>query len=102
MHRSGTAVINFWTNWYEAVRFSCEAQAVISARLLLFASGDPGAAAEAGRMIAEKVAAFADAQAAAEQALAQGHGIYEAAEQAYLPLRHRVHANSCRLLSALH
>jgi hypothetical protein len=102
MHRSGIAVINFWTNCYEAMRFTCEAQAVISARLMLFASGDPSAAVEAGLMISEKVLAFADAQAAAEQAMAEGLGIYEAAERAYLPLRHRVHANSCRLLAAPH
>ena len=101
-HRSGLVVIKFWTNCYEAMRFTCEAQAVISARLMLFALGDPTAAAEAGLMISEKVIAFADAQAAAEQALADGLGIYEAAEQAYLPLRHRVRANSQRLLSATH
>lgn len=95
-------MIKFWENYYEAMRFTCEAQVVISARLLLFASGDPSAAAEAGRMISEKVVAFADAQAAAEQALADGLGIYEAAERAYLPLRHRVHENSRRLLSAAH
>ncbi len=93
----GIAVIKFWTNYCEAVRFTYEAQAVISARLMLFASGDPGAAAEAGLMIAEKLVAFAAAQEAAERALAEGLGIYEAAEQAYLPLRHRVRANSERL-----
>jgi hypothetical protein len=98
----GCAVIKFWTNCYEAMRFSCEAQAVISARLMLFASGDPGAAAEAGLMISEKLLAFADAQAAAEQALAEGLGIYEAAERAYLPLQHRVRANSQRLCSGTH
>jgi hypothetical protein len=95
-------VINFWTNWYEVVRFTCEAQAVISARLMLFGSGDPSAAVEADLMISEKVAAFVAAEIAAEQALAEGLGIYVAAERAYLPLRHRVHANSCRLLSAPH
>jgi len=99
-HRSGgNAVIKFWTNCYEAARFTCEAQAVMSARFILFASGDPMAAAEAFRMITEKAAAFADAQAAAERALADGLGIYEAAEQAYLPLRDCVRENSARLLS---
>jgi len=95
-------VIKFWANCYEAMRFTCEAQAVISARLILLASGDTSAAAEAYRMISEKAVAFADAQAAAEQALAEGRGIYEAAEQAYLPLRDCVHENGCRLLSAAH
>jgi hypothetical protein len=91
-------VLKFWTNYCEAVRFTCEAQAVMSARIILFASGDPTAAAEAFRMISEKAIAFADAQTAAEQALAEGLGIYEAAEQAYLPLRDCVRENSSRLL----
>src|SRR5271154_3203293 len=98
----GIAVIKFWTNYCEAMRFTCEAQAVISARLMRYASGDPSAAAEAGLMIAEKVAAFAAAQEAAERALTDGLGIYEAVEQAYLPLRHRVHDNSEGLRIAAH
>jgi hypothetical protein len=97
-----SVVLKFWTNCYEAVRFSCEAQAVISARLMLLASCDANAAAELYRMISEKAVVFADAQWAAEQALADGLGIYEAAEQAYLPLRDCVHENSQRLLSAMH
>ena len=95
-------MINFWTNWLEAVRFTCEAQGVISARLMLFVSGGPSAAVEAQRMISEKVAAFSNAQIAAEQALADGLGIYVAAERAYSPLRNCVHANSDRLIGALH
>jgi hypothetical protein len=102
MHRSAINMINFWTNWFEAMRFTCEAQGVISARLMLFASGGPRAAVEADLMISEKVAAFADAQSAAERAVADGLGIYVAAVRAYSPLRHRVHANSCRLLRASH
>ena len=84
------------------MRFTCEAQAVISARLLLLASGDPSAASEVGLMISEKLLAFADAQAAAERALAAGRGIYEAAEEAYEPLRQTVHANSERLFPVAH
>ena len=95
-------MIKFWANCCEAVRFGCEAHGVISARLLLLASGDPNAAAEVGLMISEKIIAFADAQAAAEQALAEGRGIYQAAEQAYQPLRERVRANSQRLFAAAH
>jgi hypothetical protein len=95
-------VIKFWTNYYEALRFTYEAQAVISARLILLASGDASGAAEAYRMISEKAIVFADAQSAAEKALADGLGLYEAAEQAYLPLRDCVHENSRRLLPAVH
>jgi len=93
---------DFWSNWIEAVRFTCEAQTVISARLMLFASGAPNAADEATRMIAEKIVAFSDAGIAAERALANGLGIYVAAEHAYSPLRRCVHANSDRLIGALH
>ena len=90
-HRSGYCRDQVLTN-------CCEAQAVISARLMRFASGDPSAPAEAGLMIAEKVAAFAAAQEAAERALTDGLAV----EQAYLPLRHRVHANSEGLRIAAH
>ena len=47
-------MVDFWANWIEAVRFTCEAQGVISARLMLFASAAPNAAVEAERMISEK------------------------------------------------
>jgi len=97
---------DFWDNMFEAMtetmRFSCEAQSVMSARLFLFASGAPNAAEEATLMIAEKIAAFADAGVAAEQALADGLGFYTAAERAYAPLQRAVHANSGRLLGTLH
>jgi hypothetical protein len=98
----GVGVINLWANWLEVVRFTCEAQGVISARLMLFASGGPSAATEADLMISEKLFAFADAQAAAERALADGLGIYVAAAQAYAPLRRQVHANSRRLVRSPH
>jgi hypothetical protein len=102
MHRLETDMADFWGNWIEALRFTCEAQGVISARLMLFASGAPNAADEAQRMIAEKVIAFSDAQVAAERALARGLGIYAAAERAYLPLARCVHANSERLAGAVY
>ncbi len=93
---------DFWANWIEAVRFTCEAQGVISARLMLFACDAPAAADEAALMISEKIVAFADAGIAADRALKNGFGLLAAAEQAYSPLKHCVHANSHRLLGALH
>jgi hypothetical protein len=48
-------------------------------------------------MIAEKIVTFSAAQDAAERALAEGLGIYAAAERAYQPLRRCVSANSSRL-----
>jgi hypothetical protein len=102
IYRSEIIVINFWTNWVEAVRFTYEAQSVISLRLLRLASGGPAAADEVIRMISEKVDVFAKAEIAATQALADGCGISVAAERAYAPLRLSVHANSLRLLGAAH
>jgi hypothetical protein len=98
----GLAMGDFWGNWMEALRFTCEAQSVISARLMLFASGAPNAVDEAAEMVAEKFAVFAKASMAAETALAEGLGFYEAAERAYSPFKACVHANNDRLLGALH
>jgi hypothetical protein len=89
---------DFWNNWMEAVRFTCEAQSVMSARLMLFASNSPNAIDEAAEMVTEKLMAFAKAGMAAEQALDQGLGLYAAAERAFSPLKACVHANSDRLL----
>ena len=100
--RSGGTVGDFWSNMIETMRFTCEAQGVISARLMLFASGAPNAAEEATRMISEKIVAFTDAGIAAERALADGLSFYAAAERAYSPLQRCVHANSDRLMGALH
>jgi len=94
--------MDFWANWLEAVRFSCEAQGVIAARLMLFVSGGPNAASEAERMVAEKIAAFADAHQAAERALTEGLGIFAAVERAYQPLKRCVSANGNRLGVPLH
>jgi len=94
--------MDFWANWLEAVRFTCEAQGVISARLMLLASGAPNAASEAELMVAEKIAAFADAHLAAERALADGLGFFAAVERAYQPLKRCVSANGNRLGVALH
>lgn len=92
---------DFWRNWIEAVRFTCEAQSVVSTRLMLFACGAPDAADEAGRMICEKVVAFADAGIAADRALKGGLGIFAAAESAFAPLKACVHDNSDRLASRI-
>ncbi len=53
-------------------------------------------------MVTEKISAFTRAGMAADQALKEGLGFYAAAEHAYLPLKTCVHANSDRLLGALH
>jgi hypothetical protein len=97
---------DFWDNMIEAMiettRFTCEAQCVMSARLLLFAAGAPNALDEAAQMVAEKILAFTTAGIAAERALSDGLGFMVAAERAYSPLRDCVHANSDRLIGGVH
>ncbi len=90
---------NFWDNWFEAVRLACEAQNVISARLMLFASSAPGHGNRRSQRhkIIEKFLAFAKAGLAAERALDEGLDLYAAAARAYAPLADCVHANSDRL-----
>lgn len=87
--------------WAETLRFACEVQNVISMRLLRISQGGPQAAAEAQLMVAEKIEAFADAEAAIAQALSAGEGFIVAAERGYAPLRRRVGANSSRLARAM-
>jgi len=94
--------MDFWFNLIETVRFTCEAHGVISARLMMFASGAPNAAAEASRMVTEKVAAFTEAGIAAERALVEGRSFHTAAERAYAPLARCVHANARRLARGRH
>jgi hypothetical protein len=97
---------DFWGNMIEAtietMRFTFEAQSVMSARLFLFATGAPNAVDEAAEMVTEKIIAFTHAGIAAEQALSNGLGFFAAAERAYSPLRDCVHANSDRLVGGPH
>ena len=86
--------------WLESVRFAYEVQGVVSMRLMRMAQGGPQALVEAHRMIAEKLEAFADSEAALTNALADGQDIMVAAERAYAPLRRCVHDNSLRLSGA--
>ncbi|HSP49004.1 MAG TPA: hypothetical protein VLN61_02230 [Pseudolabrys sp.] len=52
-------------------------------------------------MVAEKIEAFADAEAAIAQALCDGEGFMMAAERGYAPLRQCVNVNSSRLARAM-
>jgi len=93
---------NLWTNWVEAVRFTCEAQSVISLRLMLIASGSPTLGDEVARMIVEKVDAFIRAEVAASQAIADGCGFAAAVERAFASVQLRVHENRLRLSQTIH
>lgn len=90
------------SDWFEAIRFTCEAQGVMSMRLSQLATGGAQAEAEATQMVAEKIEALFEAQAAAIEALEQGQGLFVAAERAYAPFCQRVHANSERLMQIKH
>ena len=98
--RAETIVLGSMNAWFESVRFACEVQGVISMRLMFLAQGGPEAEVEASLMVSEKMAAFADAEMALANALFDGENIMVAAERAYAPLRHCVHANSRRLSHA--
>jgi hypothetical protein len=87
--------------WLESMRFACEVQAVVAMSLMFLAQGEPEAEVEARLMVAEKVAAFADAEAALAKALFAGENIMVAAEHAHAPVRSRVHANNDRLEHAI-
>jgi hypothetical protein len=93
-------VLESLNTWLESMRFACEAQGVISMRLVRLAQGGPQAAAEAHQMIAEKLDALADAEVALIEALGRGEDIMVAAEHAYATVRRCVHANSRRLSGA--
>lgn len=84
--------------WLESVRFTREVHGVVSMRLMRLALGGPQAAVEAHRMMAEKLDAFADVEAALVNALADGDDLMLATERAYGLVRECVHANSRRLL----
>ena len=94
---------NIWNTWMEAFRFACEAQNVISTRVMLLAAGSPDTVVEeTARMVTEKFLAFAKAGIAAEQAFEEGLDVFAAAERAYRPLKAYVHYNNNRLRHTVH
>jgi hypothetical protein len=90
-------MIKLWRNWIEAGRFATDVQWVIGLRMLRLASGGPVAAAEAQRMVTEKVDALGAAQAAAGLALGAGMSLDQAIVRAAAPIKKRVRANRRRL-----
>ncbi len=90
-------MINPWKAWLDAAIFAGEAQTVIAMRMMRLAGGGALANAEAQRMVTEKLAAFAAAQAAAGVALAAGKRPKVAMTRAMTPIRKRMRANRRRL-----
>ena len=93
-----TAVFDVFNSWLTAAHIGYDAQRVMMLRMMRLAGGGPLAAAEARRMVAEKMAAMADAQMAFGLAIANGSTMmHRATTEALVPFRRRVRANSQRL-----
>ncbi len=82
--------------WFDLFMLSIEAQQVIMLRLTHFATGAPGACAEASRMITEKIEALADGQHMMTLALMRGDP-EAGVERLVVMYRNRVRANRARL-----
>jgi len=95
MHEA--SMFNLWNSWFDAARFGYDVQSVIVMRSMRLLQGGPRASAEARRMISEKLAAVAAAQAATAFALATGKSPEVAVGLAMAPVRRRVRANVRRL-----
>ena len=90
-------MFELWRNWIEAGRFAFDVQQVVAARMMRFAMGGPQGAAEAQRMVLEKVTVVSAAQVAAGTALATGKSLATAAKRAATPIKRQVRANRKRL-----
>jgi hypothetical protein len=86
-----------WKMWTDGWRLGLDVQHVIALRMMRISAGGAAAHAECRRMVTEKVAAGAAAQAAAFAALVSGEGLEAATAQAMVPIRRKVRANRRRL-----
>jgi hypothetical protein len=80
-----------------AFQMGVEAQSVIALRMLRFASGNARTETEATRMVTEKIAAAAEAQAVAAMATVTGRPQHVVANKALKVFKKRVRANKRRL-----
>jgi hypothetical protein len=91
-------MLNPWLAWsVKAFQMGMEAQSVIALRMLRLGSGGARMEAEASRMITEKVAATAEAQAVAAVAILSGRSPHIVANKALGVIKKRVRANKRRL-----
>ncbi len=93
-----------WNAWcalsLQTARLGWEAQNVIALRLMRMAAQSPGNQTEARRMVTEKVAALAEAQAAAAAAVIKGGKSHRVAKKVLGVYKKRVRANRRRLTRA--
>jgi hypothetical protein len=81
---------------FQAAQLGLEAQSVIALRLMRLAGGGAAGRTEVRLMVADKLAAIADAQIAAAATLLTGDG-HEIAMKVMQVFKTRVHANKNRL-----
>lgn len=86
-----------WKMWIDGWRLGLDVQRVVAMRMLRISAGGAAAHAECRRMVTEKLAAGAAAQAAAVAALVSGKGVEAATAEAMVPIRRKVRANRRRL-----
>jgi hypothetical protein len=95
-----THPLQAWNAWYalslQAARLGWEAQGVIALRMMRLATPSAAGRTEARRMVTEKVAALAEAQAAAAVAITGGKN-HRVAKKVLGVYRKRVRANHRRL-----
>jgi hypothetical protein len=93
--------MQLWNAWFalssETARLGFEAQRVIAIRMMRLAGGGAKAKAESRRMVSEKIAAFAEAQAAAAAVMAEGGDHHRAAKKVLGIYKKRVRSNTRRL-----
>lgn len=91
-------MFNPWRAWSVKVfQMGIEAQSVIALRMLRLTSGGARMEAEASRMVTEKIAAAAEAQAVAAVAAFGGRPPHVVANKALRVVKKRVRANKRRL-----
>jgi hypothetical protein len=86
-----------WKMWIDGWRLGLDVQHVIAMRMLRISAGGADARGECQRMVTEKLAAGAAANAAAFAALVSGEGVEAATARAMVPIRRTVRANRRRL-----
>jgi hypothetical protein len=97
LHEKEFTLQNLMGAWFEAARFAADSQRVVALRMMRLAGGGPLATTEATRMVAEKMVAFTESQAAVAATMMMGGSFETAATKAYAPYRRAVRANNRRL-----
>jgi len=90
-------MLNLWHAYVRAAQVGWDANVVVTMRLMRLALGGALAQSEAQRMVAEKIAASAEAQATAMAKMLMGGGMTAATKSASSVYQRKVRANRRRL-----